>query len=83
MKCDRRIEKEMYGKLCDVKYIQSYCEEDFRTKFDELSECGYEILWKTKEGLILQYKWKDTDMVILNCKAPIRKEWYYPSFIVS
>ena len=76
MKCQARIEKELWGKACDVKYIKSYYKEDFISKFEELTSNGYNIIWKTFEGLILRYKWNDTDIVVLTCKAPIDKSWY-------
>jgi hypothetical protein len=76
MTCEKRIDKELYGEMCDVKYIKTYTELDFKDKFGELYENGYRVLWRTLEGLMLRYKYKTTDIVILTCKQPIKKKWY-------
>lgn len=85
MKCEKRIEKNLWGKTCDVKYISSFTEVDFKNKFDELTMNGYEVIWKSLDGLIMQYKWCQSDIVILTCRIPIKKEWYMSNkrFIVD
>ncbi len=76
MICEKRIEKELYGEMCDVKYIKTYTENSFKDKFEELHENGYIVVWRSFEGLILRYKYKYTDIVILTCKQPIKTRWY-------
>lgn len=67
---DIRME-EVFGELCEVKYVQVYTIERLLEWLKELTDIHYSVIWCLEHRMILKHDYKAKDYVFLDCKARI------------
>lgn len=74
---DKIEKRELNGRICEIKYIQTYAEKDCKNWLKVLFENHYDIIWRQKHEIMFKQKVNDEDIVILTCKMGIKISWLY------
>lgn len=63
--------EEMYGRMCEVKYIQTYTLDQLTYWLHDLEEIDFEVIWCKPHRVIMQHKRNNRDIVLIDVKATI------------
>ena len=63
--------EEMYGRMCEVKYIHTYTLDQLIDWLHDLEEIDFDIIWCKQHRVIMQHKRNRSDIVLIDVKATI------------
>lgn len=63
--------EEVYGEICEVKYVQVYTIDSLLSWLEDLKKIHYSVVWCLKHRMILKHNYKSKDYVFIDCKATI------------
>lgn len=82
-KVDKICDDYLFDRLCNIKYIQTYCISEATGWLDTLKPENYKVIWFNQHRIILENKINNHDIVIIDSKAIVRYRLikkYYNAF---